>query len=54
MHLLYKIVLFVLVLLRCMSEMLAAPVNLAEAAASNAADDAKAVHDDDEQVRLKS
>ena len=48
MYLLCKVVLFVLVLLGCMSEMLAGPVKLTEAVVSDAAEDTKAV---DEKVR---
>ena len=53
MHLLYKVV-FILVLLGCVSEMLAAPVKLREAVVSDAAEDAEAVHNGDKKVRLKS
>ena len=50
MYLLHKVVLFILVLLGCISEMLAAPVKLAEAAVGDAAEGAKAV---DKKVRKK-
>ena len=53
MFMLHKVVLFVLVLLGCMSEMLAAPVKLTEAVVSDAAEGVHAATDDDE-VRLKS
>ena len=52
MYLLYKVALFILVLLGCMSEMLAAPVKFTEAVVSNAAESVKAATDGDE-VRLK-
>ena len=48
MYLLYKVVVFILVLLGCVSEMLAAPAKLREAVVSDAVKDAKAV---DEKVR---
>ena len=47
MYLLYKVV-FILILLGCISEMLAAPVKLREAVVSDAAENNKAV---DEKVR---
>ena len=49
MYLLYKVV-FILVLLGCVSEMLAAPVKLREAVISDVVEDAEAV---DEKVREK-
>ena len=51
MYLLYKVV-FILVLLGCVSEVLAAPVKLREAVVSDTVEDAKAAADVDE-VRLK-
>ena len=50
MHLLHKGVVFILVLLGCVSEILAAPVKLREAVVSDAAEDVKSV---DEKVREK-
>ena len=47
MYLLYKVV-FILILLGCISEMLAAPVKLREAVVSDAAENNKVV---DEKVR---
>ena len=47
MYLLYKVV-FILILLGCISEMLAAPVKLREAVVGDAAENNKAV---DEKVR---
>ena len=43
MYLLCKVVIFLLVLLGCISEMLAAPVKLREAVISDVVEDAKAV-----------
>ena len=54
MYLLYKVVVFVLVLLGCVSELLAAPVKHRDAVVSDAAEDAKAVHDGDQEVRINS
>ena len=53
MYLLCKVV-FILVLLGCVSEMLAAPVKHREAVVSDTVEDAKAVHNGDKEVRLKS
>ena len=52
MYLLCKVVVFILVLLGCVSEMLAAPVKLREAVVGDAVEDAEAAAADDE-VRLK-
>ena len=52
MYLLCKVVVFLLVLLGCVSEMLAAPVKLREAVIRDTVEDAKPAADGDE-VRLK-
>ena len=53
MFLLCKVV-FILVLLGCVSEMLSVPVKLRDTVVSDAVEDAKAVRNDDKEVRLKS